>query len=82
MIIKKYDPVDLNLENLKNIAPSYVRIEKSLCQDFKKDSTKQHAIKQILLLTERISIKVFGDSVKNDNDYAAFEMLGFFGTSR
>lgn len=82
MIIKKYDPVDLNLENLENIAPSYVRIEKSLCQDFKKDSTKQHAIKQILLLTERINIKVFGDSVKNDNDYAAFEMLGFFGTSR
>jgi len=82
MMIKKYDPVDLSLDNLEIIVPSFIRIEKSLCQDFKKDSTKQHAIKQILLLTERMNIKVLGDSVKNDNDYAAFEMLGFFGTSR
>ena len=62
--------------------PTYLRIERSLCQDFKKDSTKQHAIKQILLFTERYNIKVFGDSVKNEQDYAAFEMLGLYGTSQ
>ncbi len=82
MMIKKYDPVDLSLESLEKIMPTYLRIERSLCQDFKKDSTKQHAIKQILLFTERYNIKVFGDSVKNEQDYAAFEMLGLYGTSQ
>lgn len=82
MMIKKYDPVDLSLDSLEKIMPTYLRIERSLCQDFKKDSTKQHAIKQILLFTERYNIKVFGDSVKNEQDYAAFEMLGLYGTSQ
>lgn len=82
MMIKKYDPIDLSLDSLEKIIPTYLRIERSLCQDFKKDSTKQHAIKQILLFTERYNIKVFGDSVKNEQDYTAFEMLGLYGTSQ
>lgn len=79
-MIKRYDPADLELENLKELTPSYLKLDKSLCQDFKKDSTKQHAVKQILLFAEENDIKVIGDSLKNEQDIMAFEMLGVYGS--
>jgi EAL domain-containing protein (putative c-di-GMP-specific phosphodiesterase class I) len=81
-MIKKYDPIDLSIESLNEIKPTYLKLERNLCQDFKKDSTKQHIVKQILLFAETHNIRVMGDSVKNEQDYLAFEMLGFYGTSR
>jgi EAL domain-containing protein (putative c-di-GMP-specific phosphodiesterase class I)/GGDEF domain-containing protein len=81
-MIKRYNPADLSLEKLKGLLPTYIRLEKVLCQDFKKDSSKQHMVKQILLFSEENDINILGDSVKNEQDYLAFEMLGFYGTSR
>jgi len=81
-MIKRYDPTDLPLDKLISLQPHYLRLEKTFCQDFKKDSTKQHAVKQILLFCENNNIKVIGDSVKNEEDYLAFEMLDFYGTTK
>ena len=81
-MVKRYDPTDLPLEKLKDLQPQYIRLERTFCQDFKKDSSKQHVVKQILLFADEYGIKVVGDSVKNEQDYLAFETLGFFGTSR
>lgn len=80
MMIKKYDPMDLSLEKLKELKPSYLKLDRSFCQDFKKDSTKQHIVKQILLFAETNEIKVIGDSLKSEQDFLAFEMLGAYGT--
>ncbi|KIM07652.1 MAG: hypothetical protein KU29_06565 [Sulfurovum sp. FS06-10] len=81
-MIKRYDPTDLPLDKLVLLQPNYLRLEKTFCQDFKKDSTKQHAVKQILLFCESNNIKVIGDSVKNEEDYLAFEMLDFYGITK
>lgn len=81
-MIKRYEPTDLPLEKIKVLLPTYIRLERTFCQDFKKDSSKQHVVKQILLFCDENNIKVLGDSVKNEQDYLAFEMLGFYGTSR
>ena len=81
-MIKRYDPTDLPLDKLVSLQPSYLRLDKTFCQDFKKDSAKQHAVKQIVLFCESNNIKVIGDSVKNEEDYLAFEMLDFYGTTK
>lgn len=81
-MIKQYNPTDLELEKVKKLSPTYIRLEKTFCQDFKRDSSKQHVVKQILLFSEENNIKVIGDSVKNEQDIDTFEMLGFYGTSK
>lgn len=79
IMIKKYDPTDLSLESLIELKPSYLKLDRNFCQDFKKDSTKQHVVKQILLFSDTHDIKVIGDSLKSEQDYLAFEMLGVYG---
>jgi RNase E specificity factor CsrD len=79
IMIKKYDPTDLSIESLIELKPSYLKLDRTFCQDFKKDSTKQHAVKQILLFADTNDIKVIGDSLKSEQDYLAFEMLGVYG---
>ncbi|MDD3476497.1 MAG: EAL domain-containing protein [Sulfurimonas sp.] len=81
-MIKQYHISDLELQKLLKLSPSYLRLERAYCQDFKRDSSKQHIVKQILLFCDENGIKVLGDSLKNEQDYLAFEMLGFYGTSR
>ena len=82
IMIKRYDANDLSLERLQEISPEFIRIERDYCNDLKRDSTKQHAIKQVLFVAEENSIKVLGDGVKSDADYTTIERLGFYGTSR
>lgn len=79
IMIKKYDPTDLSIESLLELKPSYLKLDRNFCQDFKKDSTKQHVVKQILLFADTHDIKVIGDSLKSEQDYLAFEMLGAYG---
>lgn len=81
IMIKKYDPTDLSLDNLIELQPTYLKLDRTFCQDFKKDSTKQHVVKQILLFSDTHDIKVIGDSLKSEQDYLAFEMLGAYGNS-
>lgn len=81
-MIKQYHISDLELEKLLPLSPTYLRLERAYCQDFKRDSSKQHIVKQIVLFCDENGIKVLGDSVKNEQDYLAFEMLGLYGTSR
>lgn len=81
-MIKQYHISDLELEKLLPLYPTYLRLERAYCQDFKRDSSKQHIVKQIVLFCDENGIKVLGDSVKNEQDYLAFEMLGLYGTSR
>lgn len=78
-LIKQYNPTDLALEKVQTLLPEYIRLEKSFCQDFKRDSSKQHIVKKIILFAEKNNIKVIGDSVKDEQDSEAFEMLGFYG---
>ncbi|MDD3836131.1 MAG: EAL domain-containing protein, partial [Sulfurimonas sp.] len=80
-MIKKYDPTDLNLESLKELRPTYLKLDRSFCQDFKKDSVKHSVVKQIIGFSHEHNIKVIGDSLKSRQDYLAFEMLGVYGTS-
>jgi len=82
IMIKRYDANDLSLERLQEISPEYIRIERDYCNDLKRDTTKQHAIKQVLFVAEESNIKVLGDGVKSDADYTTIERLGFYGTSR
>lgn len=82
IMIKRYDINDFSLEKLKEIAPNYIRIERDYCNDLKRDSAKQHVIKQVLFIADNSNIKVLGDGVKNDVDYITLEKLGFYGTSR
>jgi EAL domain-containing protein (putative c-di-GMP-specific phosphodiesterase class I)/GGDEF domain-containing protein len=81
IMIKKYDPTDLNLDSLTELQPTYLKLDRSFCQDFKKDSTKHSVVKQIIEFSQEHNIKVIGDSLKSKQDYLAFEMLGVYGTS-
>jgi EAL domain-containing protein (putative c-di-GMP-specific phosphodiesterase class I)/GGDEF domain-containing protein len=81
IMIKKYDPTDLNLDSLKELKPTYLKLDRSFCQDFKKDTTKHNVVKQIIEFSQEHKIKVIGDSLKSKQDYLAFEMLGVYGTS-
>lgn len=81
-MIKQYHISDMALEKLLNLSPAYLKLDRAYCQDFKRDSSKQHIVKQIVIFCDENGIKVLGDSVKNEQDYLAFEMLGFYGTSR
>lgn len=80
-MIKKYDPTDLSLDSLKELKPTYLKLDRSFCQDFKKDTTKHGVVKQIIEFSHENKIKVIGDSLKSKQDYLAFEMLGVYGTS-
>ena len=80
-MIKKYDPTDLSLDSLKELRPTYLKLDRSFCQDFKKDSIKHSVVKQIIEFSHEHNIKVIGDSLKSRQDYLAFEMLGVYGTS-
>lgn len=82
IMIKRYDANDLPLEKLQELAPDFIRIEKDYCNDLKRDSVKQHAIKQVLFVADEHNIKVLGDGVRSDADYSTIERLGFYGTSR
>jgi len=81
-MIKRFDINDLPLDKLKLTLPTYLRVEKESCSDIKRDVTKQHKIKQVLLFAEEHGIKILGDNVKSDVDYQTIERLGFYGTSR
>jgi EAL domain-containing protein (putative c-di-GMP-specific phosphodiesterase class I)/GGDEF domain-containing protein len=81
-MIKQYNPNDLALEKLTEFFPSYIKLEKSFCLDFKRDSAKQHIVKKILFYSEEHDIKVIADSLKTEQDLQTFEMLGFYGTSK
>ncbi|MFT7004788.1 MAG: EAL domain-containing protein (putative c-di-GMP-specific phosphodiesterase class I) [Sulfurimonas sp.] len=81
-MIKQYNPNDLALEKLLEFFPSYIKVEKSFCLDFKRDSAKQHIVKKILFYSEEHDIKVIADSLKTEHDLQTFEMLGFYGTSK
>nr|WP_321265549.1 EAL domain-containing protein [uncultured Sulfurimonas sp.] len=80
-MIKKYDLTDLSLQSVEELMPTYLKIDRNFCQDFKKDSSKHNVVKQIIDFSQKHDIKVIGDSLKSKQDYLAFEMLGVYGTS-
>lgn len=82
ILLKRYDLNEYNEEFLQYINPDYIRIEREFTHSVAEDNSKQHLIKKIILFAEANNIKVFGDNVKNENDYKIIKRLTFHGTSR
>ena len=82
VIIKRFETKFIPLEDIKNINLDYIRLARDYTSGISKDVSKQSFVESISELANLLNIKVFAESVKNDEDLDIVKKFNIYGASR
>ena len=82
IILKRFESKFIPLEDIKNYNLDYIRLARDYTTDINKDSTKKGFVESMQELSSLLNIKVFAESVKDDDDFEVVKELGLYGASR
>ncbi len=82
IILKRFETKFMPLENLKEFNLDYIRLAREYTNGIVNDNSKQSFVESICELSKLLNIKVFAESVKDDENFNMLNSLGLYGASK
>ncbi len=82
IIIKRFESKFIPLGSIKDFNLDYIRLARDYTQDICRDNSKQSFVEAIQELATLLNIKVFAESVKNDEDLETIKKFNLYAASR
>jgi len=82
IIIKRFENKFIPLDNIKDFNLDYIRLAKNYTNNISNDNSKQDFVESIQDLASLLNIKVFAESVENDEDLEIIKNFKLYGASR
>jgi EAL domain-containing protein (putative c-di-GMP-specific phosphodiesterase class I) len=82
IILKRFETKFIPLDSLKEFNLDYIRLARDYTNDIATDTNKQNFVDSVCELSKLLNIKVFAESIKNDDNFDKLGSLGIFGASK
>ena len=82
IIIKRFESKFIPLDKIKDFNLDYIRLAREYTDGICKDSSKKGFVEAMHELSTLLTIKVFAENVKNDEDLNVVKDIGIYGASR
>ncbi len=82
IILKRFETKFVPLDNLKEFNLDYIRLARDYTTGISNDSNKQNFVESVCELSKLLNIKVFAESVKDDENFDKLKDLGLYGASK
>ncbi|PIF04929.1 MAG: GGDEF domain-containing protein [Arcobacter sp.] len=82
ILIKRFETRFIPLDNIKDFNLDYIRLARDYTEDIGKNPSKKGFLEAIHELSILLTIRVFAENVKNDEDYELLKKIGIYGASR
>jgi len=82
IIIKRFETKFIPLDNIKDFNLDYIRLARDYTDGICKDSSKKGFVEAMQELSSLLTIKVFAENVKDDDDFNIVKDIGIYGASR
>jgi len=82
IIIKRFETKFIPLDNIKDLNLDYIRLARSYTEGISKNASKQGFVEAVHELSSLLTIKVFAENIKDDDDFNVVEQIGIYGASR
>jgi len=82
IIIKRFETKFIPLDNIKDFNLDYIRLARDYTDGICKDSSKKGFVEAMQELSSLLTIKVFAENVKDDDDFKIVKDIGLYGASR
>ena len=70
------------MDNIKDLNLDYIRLARDYTDGICKNTSKKGFVEAIHELSSLLTIKVFAENVKDEDDYAVVQNIGIYGASR
>jgi EAL domain-containing protein (putative c-di-GMP-specific phosphodiesterase class I) len=82
ILLKRFETKFIPLDTLKEFQLDYIRLARDYTNGIANDASKQSFVELICELAKLINIKVFAESVKDDDSFVKLKELGLYGSSK
>jgi len=82
IIIKRFETKFIPLDTIKDFNLDYIRLARDYTDGICKNTSKKGFVEAIHELSSLLTIKVFAENVKEDEDYEVIKNIGIYGASR
>jgi len=82
VILKRFETKFVPLDNLKEFNLDYIRLARDYTNGISNDTSKQNFVESVCELSKLLNIKVFAESVKDDENFDKLKDLGIYGASK
>lgn len=82
VVIKRFESKFIPLNNLKEFNLDYIRLARDYTNNIANDPSKQNFVESICELSKLLNIKVFAESVKDEESFSKLKELGMFAASK
>jgi EAL domain-containing protein (putative c-di-GMP-specific phosphodiesterase class I)/HAMP domain-containing protein len=82
IIIKRFETKFIPLDSIKDFNLDYIRLARDYTDGICKDSSKKGFVEAMQELSSLLTIKVFAENVKDDDDFKIVKDIGLYGASR
>jgi len=82
VILKRFETKFIPLDTLKDFRLDYIRLARDYTNGIANDNSKQSFVESICELSKLLNIKVFAESVKDEDCFAKLKELGLQGASK
>ncbi len=82
IIIKRFETKFIPLDTIKDFNLDYIRLARDYTDGICKDSSKKGFVEAMQELSTLLTIKVFAENVKDDDDFKIVKDIGLYGASR
>lgn len=82
IILKRFETKFVPLDNLKDLNLDYIRLAREYTSGIVDDASKQNFVESVCELSKLLNIKVFAESVKDDESFEKLFELGLYGASK
>jgi EAL domain-containing protein (putative c-di-GMP-specific phosphodiesterase class I) len=82
ILLKRFETKFIPLDTLKDFHLDYIRLAREYTNAIANDASKQSFVESICELSKLINIKVFAESVKDEECFNKLQELGLFGSSK
>ena len=82
IIIKRFETKFIPLDSLKEFNLDYIRLARDYTNGISNDVSKQNFVESICDLSKLLNIKVYAESVKDDESFKKLKELGLYGASK
>ena len=82
IILKRFETKFIPLDNLNDLNLDYIRLARDYTNGIANDVSKQNFVESVCELSKLLNIKVFAESVKDEENIIELEKLGVYGASK
>lgn len=82
VILKRFETKFIPLDSLKELNLDYIRLARDYTNGISTDKSKQSFVESVCELSKLLNIKVFAESVSDEESFEKLKELGIYGASK